>query len=398
MSKNIVFCADGTWNGPGEPDTDDKTAPPTNVFKLFLNLDGKDTAGTYLLEKEQERTLAAPNNDLRQVAKYLHGVGDSDNFLVRLLGGTLGAGLITRIVRGYTFISRNFVAGDKIFIVGFSRGAYTARALGGMIASQGLLDATKTDLSDKQLAYKLGTAVWYQYRRSALQSDTGVLQRLEDTLLDVPGLLTRLPQDDLLTPAPIEAIAVWDTVGALGIPEYTRTMLRIDVFRFADTKLSSVVVHGIHAIAVDERRADFCPTLWDADGRITQVLFPGAHADVGGGYPEAGGESGLSDRPLQWLTQQLSGMGVLFSPTPSVVPLPDALGTAHEPWLHAPWNALPRAARAFPPNLCLSQSVVDRTKAAGVVAEPNTGAARYLPANLAAYLSGGAAASGVVVV
>lgn len=50
MSKNIVFCADGTWNGPGEPDADDKTAAPTNVFKLFLNLDGKDTPGTYLLE------------------------------------------------------------------------------------------------------------------------------------------------------------------------------------------------------------------------------------------------------------------------------------------------------------------------------------------------------------
>jgi hypothetical protein len=97
MAKNIIFCADGTWNGPGEPDTDDKTAPPTNVFKLFLNLDGRDTPDSYLLEKEQERTLTGTDGELRQTAKYLHGVGDSDNFLVKLLGGTLGAGLITRI-------------------------------------------------------------------------------------------------------------------------------------------------------------------------------------------------------------------------------------------------------------------------------------------------------------
>ncbi|MBI3516297.1 MAG: DUF2235 domain-containing protein, partial [Proteobacteria bacterium] len=140
MAKTIVFCADGTWNGPGEADHDDKTAAATNVFKLFLNLRGDDTHGSYLLEKEQERQLVAADGTVQQVAKYLHGVGDSDNALVKLLGGTLGAGLITRIVRGYTFVSRSYEPGDRIFLVGFSRGAYTARALAGLIAAQGLLD------------------------------------------------------------------------------------------------------------------------------------------------------------------------------------------------------------------------------------------------------------------
>jgi uncharacterized protein (DUF2235 family) len=396
MSKNIVFCADGTWNGPGEPDSDDKTAPPTNVFKLFLNLDGKDTPGTYLLEKEQERALQDANGVMQQIAKYLHGVGDSDNFLVHLLGGTLGAGLITRIVRGYTFISRNYVAGDRIFIIGFSRGAYTARALGGMIAAQGLLDASRVDLTDRELAYRLGTAVWYQYRRAALEADASMLQRLEDTVLDIPGLLDRLPSDDLLTKAPIEAIAVWDTVGALGIPEYTRTMLRIDVFRFADTSLSAVVRHGIQALAVDERREDFTPTLWDADARITQALFPGAHSDVGGGEPDGDDESGLSDRTLAWMIAQLSSLGVLFSATPAVTPHPDPRGTAHEPWLHLPWNVLPRGPRAFPAGLSLSQCVIDRINGSPVVAEPQTAAVPYAPANLAAYLNGKAAAPGVI--
>lgn len=397
MSKNIVFCADGTWNGPGESDSDDKTAALTNVFKLFLNLDGPPTPGTFLLEKEQEKALSDANGVPQQVAKYLHGVGDSDNLLVRLLGGTLGAGLITRIVRGYTFISRNYLPGDKIFIVGFSRGAYTARALGGMIATKGLLDPAKIDLTDKERAYLLGTAVWCEYRRAALQNDTTKLQRLEDTVFNIPGLLFRLPSDDLLTAAPIEAIGVWDTVGALGVPAYTTTMLRIDVFRFADTKLSPVVRHGIQALAVDEQRDDFTPTFWDADARITQALFPGSHSDVGGGYPESGDESGLSDRPLQWMIAQLAGLGVLFSATPVIKPQPDARGPAHAPWLELPWNVLLRNSRTFPAGLCLSRLIIDRINAGPVLDEPHAVAAPYAPRNLAAYLAGNAAAPGVII-
>jgi hypothetical protein len=228
MSKSIIFCADGTWNGPGEPDSDDKTAAPTNVFKLFFNLDGRDTPNTSVLEKEQERVLSAADGTTQQHAKYLNGVGDSDNFLVKLLGGALGAGLIIRIVRGYTFISRNYVAGDKIFIVGFSRGAYTARALAGLIAAKGLLDATRLDLTDKVAAYRLGAAVWYEYLRSKLQANHSWLGRLEELVLDLPSFFKLPPQSGQLVAAPIEAVAVWDTVGALGIPEYDLKMRRLD--------------------------------------------------------------------------------------------------------------------------------------------------------------------------
>ena len=98
MGKVIVFCADGTWNGPGEPDDDDTAAPPTNVFKLFLNLAGVDQPGTIMLAKEQERVLRGGDGKVVQTAKYLHGVGDSNNFLVQALGGSVGAGLIARIV------------------------------------------------------------------------------------------------------------------------------------------------------------------------------------------------------------------------------------------------------------------------------------------------------------
>lgn len=400
MSKNIVFCADGTWNGPGEADTDPKNAHWTNVFKLFLNLSGSDSPGTTQLGKEQEKTQPKAGNPLEQVAKYLHGVGDSDNFLVKLLGGSLGTGLITRIVRGYTFVSRNYRAGDKIFLIGFSRGAYTARALAGLIASRGLLDATKLELDDKEKAYRLGAAVWYQYRQHAMSASGhgNLLSDLANLVLDLPGFFTHPPADNKLIAAPIEAVGVWDTVGSLGIPAYTAAMVRADLFQFSDTKLSPAVKNGFQAIAVDERRTDFTPTFWDSDNRIVQALFPGAHGDVGGGYPTAGNESGLSDRTLEWMTAQLAEVGVLFAGTPTVDLHPDFKGVAHKPWNGPPFLLLPQGARTFVPGYRLAKFVLSRMGAGPVVANPGLAPAAYNPANLNAYITAHGAAQGVVLV
>jgi uncharacterized protein (DUF2235 family) len=80
MTKNIVFCADGTWDGPGEDENDGAKSPPTNVFKLFLKLSGTDDPGSIRLANEQER-INVVDGIVTQVAKYLHGVGDSRNFL-----------------------------------------------------------------------------------------------------------------------------------------------------------------------------------------------------------------------------------------------------------------------------------------------------------------------------
>jgi hypothetical protein len=397
MPKTIVFCADGTWNGPGEPTDEDTSAPPTNVFKLYSNLAGQDTPGTLLLAKEQERTLTDADGTLLQIAKYLYGVGDSNNFLVELLGGTLGAGLITRIVRGYTFVSRNYRAGDQIHLVGFSRGAYTARALAGMIVAQGLLDATQLDLTDKTKAYRLGSAVWYAHLRTVRRTNTHMLGRLEEFVLDLPGFVSRPPPTSQLIPAPIAAVAVWETVGALGIPEFAVSEARVDTFQFADTRLSPQVQRGIHAVAVDEQRADFTPTLWDADPRITQVLLPGAHADVGGGNPATGNESALSDCALIWMIARLTELGVHFAITPAFAPVPDPSGIAHRPWAHVPWTALTHLPRVFPHGLALSQCLLDRLRGEPVVAEPGLAPGRYMPGNLAAELTGTDPADGVLI-
>src|SRR5262245_13998624 len=380
MAKNVIFCADGTWNGPGEPEDHDRTGHSTNVFKLFSNLDGELTPGTLRLADEQEQALTA-GGVVRQVAKYLHGVGDSDNFLVKLLGGTGGAGLVTRIVRGYTFVSRNYAAGDRIFIVGFSRGAYTARALAGLIAARGLLDATKVDLTNKEQAYRLGSAEWFTYRKEALKTKPSVLDRLKEIAVDLPGFLNSPPSAPRVD-AQIEAVAVWDTVGALGIPEFNlKTGAQLDAFQFADTALSAKVRHGLHAVAVDELRRNFTPTLWDADPRIVQVLFPGAHADVGGGYPLGGGESGLSDGALQWMSDELRKLGVLFAAAPTFTPSANPLGPSHMPWAEPPWSFLPSGARAFRAGLVVHHSVRDR-----LAGGPPLLAVLYAPTSLENYV------------
>jgi hypothetical protein len=148
---------------------------------------------------------------------------------------------------------------------------------------------------------------------------------------------------------------------------------QIDVFQFADRALSAKVAAGLHAVAVDEQRADFTPTLWDADpARIAQALFPGAHADVGGGYPTV--ESGLSDGALEWMIAGLAELGVRFAAEPTYVPAPDPAGPSHRPWDQVPWTLLSRATRAFPPGLLLSRPLVARLGGGG-----------YGPTNLGGY-------------
>ncbi len=274
----------------------------------------------------------------------------SDNALVKLLGGTTGAGLITRIVRGYTFVSRNYVPGDKIFLLGFSRGAYTVRALAGLIGAKGLLDATKLPLTDKDQAYRLGAAVWYDYQHTLLgrQQKLDLLGRLEHLAADLPAFLSKPATASRVTPVEIDTVAVWDTVGALGIPEFTAAGTQADLFRFASTKLGATVKAGFHAVSRDEQRSDFAPTLWDMpDNRITQLCFQGAHGDVGGGYP--GTESGLSDCALVWMTNALTDRGIRFASTPTFQPRPDPKGAAHKPWLDPPFCLLPFAPRVFKP-------------------------------------------------
>lgn len=334
--KNIVFCADGTWNGPGKKMEDRDLAPDaTNVLKIYHWLAGKDTLESTAPGGEAERTLYDNGGRLIQIAKYLDGVGHDDNWLVKLIGGVFGAGLIARIVRGYTFISRNYEPGDNITLIGFSRGAYTARALAGLILDQGLLDPHDGYLTDREMAYRVACSVWTAHQRSIKAHRNAPVATGFDMLLsDLPAFFTQPPTHGrLIKDVPIKAVAVWDTVGSLGIPMYAGKDDRIDAFQFSDTVLSTRVERGLHAISMDEIRVDFTPTLWKEASHVRQRLFSGAHADVGGGYHPK--ESALSDKALVWIKEQLTHLE--FGASPSTM-LSGLRNIAHQPWKDLPYS------------------------------------------------------------
>jgi uncharacterized protein (DUF2235 family) len=382
MAKTLIFCADGTWNGPDQDDDNDGSSDSTNVFKLFFGLEGELSQETIRDADEQEKFLAEGAKPV-QVAKYIHGVGDSRNPIRKILGGAFGAGTIARIVRGYTFISRNYAPGDAIVLTGFSRGAYTARALAGLIASEGLLAKALTQ--DKKLAYRWGAKAWYRYRSKAKgASKPSFWKRLAEAMADLPAFLSAddLKDEDLVAVDTIKAVAVWDTVGALGLPKYENDA-RADAFRFADNRLNKKVEWGFHAVSLDEQRDDFSPTMWANRKNVVQVLFPGAHADVGGGYPIKGGESGLSNGALLWMVDQLKEVGVQILDSIAASNQADAGGIAHQPWRHKPFD-LPGKAhpRDFSGTTVQEHSsIVQRMALPSVVADPGEPPSKYKPTN-----------------
>ena len=381
MAKNIVLCLDGTWDGPGNKDAKGNLTP-TNVQKLFEALVGASPLAPTDQEKEFAQAAGA-EAATGQVGKYIYGVGVGSNLLAKAVEGAVGLGLVARVVRGYTYLSRVYEPGDDIFILGFSRGAYTARALAGLVTRQGLLDwnAMKLEAGSEQ-SYSAGLAAWQQYKKAVFKNDGDVLHSLAGVVSNFQDLfqlgLHPAPQLRYTDAVAIVAVGVWDTVGALGVPdlkEQDGTPVRLDAFQFCDSVLNANVAHGFHAVAVDERRIDFTPTLWVPRDGVVQVLFPGAHDDVGGGNSTT--ESGLSNATLAWMARQAASVGVEFARMPAGNP--DPLAIAHQPWAGSPYLVGPRH---FPPEMRLSQRVLQRIVAASVPLEKGPAGQGYRPQNL----------------
>ena len=324
MPRTILFFADGTWQS-----ADQKY--PSNVVRLFSALGGSNISGGDT-DPEQERVLAV-NDAPVQIARYIHGVGADSNFLASVAGGALGVGLIAQVLRGYTFLSRRVLPGDAIVIVGFSRGAYAARTLGALVAAKGLIDADAHGMDAErtdEAGYRLAAKVWLDWQKERKFAH-GVIGDVDELVADIPlfgDAAKEAPQLRAITA--IRAIGVWDTVGSLGIPASALGVgHRIDALQFIDTTLSDQVQEGWHAVAADERRSDFTPTLWAVRAGVRQVAFAGAHGDCGGGGNPPGAESGLADVARRWMAEQLAGAGVALT-------LPDvaadaALGPRHRP-------------------------------------------------------------------
>src|SRR6266446_4976907 len=267
--KRLVLCCDGTWNSADQESNGVPT--PTNVVKL-----------AYRVAKRDGATL--------QVIYYDQGVG-TGNFFDRLTGGAFGDGVEANIYDAYRFLIGNYEPGDEIYLFGFSRGAYTVRSIGGMIRKCGILARS-----------------YVKYYHAAIE-----LYR-DGQHPDQPGP-AKFRQDYSVSGAeaiPIRMIGAWDTVGVLGIPLRGLRSLTHAKYQFHDTELSGIVQLACHALAVDEHRAPFAPTLWTYKAKtgqqVEQVWFCGAHSDIGGGYAE----TGLLDIALDWMLEKARSAGLAF--------------------------------------------------------------------------------------
>lgn len=361
MSKNIIFCADGAWLPPGMVEQVEGETLVSNVYQLFVDMKGLVDKQSLLLANEQEKTWVDGSGEIAQVAKYIHGAGDPHNSLVKMLGETFGASILTPILRGYTFISRHWQPGDRIYLVGFSQGAYTARVLANMIIDRGLLnrDALNLNVLNKEEAWRMAASVWAQYRAHT----PGISAHLLGGVLrDFPAFFCdSVDPICMTTGVPIEAVAVWETVGHLGIPKYFNDK-RMDIFRFSDATLHPRVKYGLQAIAIDEQRVDLAPALWDNRDGIAQVLFPGIHHDVGGGYTDGEEECGLSNGAYLWMHDALDDLGIMLLASDAIA---DPLGRLHCDW-YPPVTGQRLSPRRLPPPLSSSMmihhSAIDRLK------------------------------------
>ncbi|MGH8225146.1 MAG: DUF2235 domain-containing protein [Gammaproteobacteria bacterium] len=264
--RRLIVCFDGTWNTP------DKGKNPTNVVKMVRAI--RDKVG-----------------DISQITFYDKGVGTGGP-LDKIAGGASGEGLTRNMIDGYRFIANNYENGDEIYALGFSRGAYTARSLVGFIGLAGLI-------SPLGLGGELNKAIAI-YRDEKLAHEQKLAQMHE---LDAEYGFERKEN------VRIRCVGVWDTVGALGIPgDLGRRLVRKPYFH--DVQLSDKVDVALHAIAIDEKRSAFAPTLWvrkiDGDPpppgqTVEQVWFSGVHANVGGSYADAG----LSDTAFDWMVKRV---------------------------------------------------------------------------------------------
>jgi len=269
--KNLVVCCDGTWK----------------------NADDKDVSNIERIARSIETT---PTGRPVQIVYYAAGVGTGATKSEKLVGGAFGLGLDAAIVAAYRFLALNYEKEDQIYVFGFSRGAYTARSLVGMIDAIGLL--TPDGLAKGKLPKAMPL---YRGRPAEGKTPTVTWTRdLADFRTDC------YDQNDVI----VRFLGVFDTVGTLGVPGVTRRK-----YQFHNVSLTPQVATARHALAIHERRRSFAPALWTENGKnnatpdVKQLWFDGVHSDVGGGYEECE----LANRSLKWMVDEARAAGLVFA-------------------------------------------------------------------------------------
>jgi uncharacterized protein (DUF2235 family) len=301
--KNIVVCFDGTWNNAD-------AQFPTNVVKTAKLLLPTDTNGA------------------DQVVFYDAGVGSGKGPVAKslesLLGGAFGVGLMDNIEHAYRFLTFNYVPGDKIFVFGFSRGAFSARSFGGLIRTCGILRKEHVGRVKEAVAL-------YKNRDREAGPDAPPCREFRRDYsfasyrgdFDGGWHVAAGGQAAREYPLTIEYMGIWDTVGALGVPsQFFFSGLFNRKYQFHDLALSRMVRSARHALAIDERRRTFMATPWSNIDELNreavqsgadpaalpylQQWFPGDHASVGGG----GDVNGLWQAALVWVVEGAEQRGL----------------------------------------------------------------------------------------
>jgi uncharacterized protein (DUF2235 family) len=279
QQKRLAIFLDGTWNSINSN---------TSVWRM--------------------RALCAPKSKDGEPQLIYYEVGVNG-----FLGGVFGQGLDENIRLAYEWLIENYNDGDEIFIFGFSRGAFTARSLAGLIAIEGILKAGSpvglTELFDR---YKKGNeeSIWTLKDKEA-SGETSKLTDQEKWLLKYSQ------------PAKVKVVGVWDTVGSVGVAAGNIRGISRSQFDYLQTGLFLPILNGYHALAIDEHRSDFAPTLWTVRhpkdpkavtppprplSNVEQRWFVGAHANVGGGYQT----DLLAQAPLRWMMEKAESHGLSF--------------------------------------------------------------------------------------
>lgn len=273
--RNIVICCDGTAN--------EFAFDRTNVLKLCGVLRQDEAQIVYY---QPGLGTMEPPGALTQVARRV----------TRLLGRAIGYGLADDVRDAYTFLMNNHRPGDRVFLFGYSRGAYTVRAVAALVRMYGLLPAGNDPLVPYAIRLLMGV------------NDA-------DADADPERSPFRLADEFRATlvqrPCSIHFLGVWDTVASVG---WISNPLRLPY-----TASNVIVRTARHAVAIDERRAFFrtnllkrLPERLAARQDLKQVWFAGVHGDVGGGYPEK--DSGLSKLALQWMVEEATAHGLAVDP------------------------------------------------------------------------------------
>ena len=299
--KNIIICCDGTGNEYG--------VNKTNVV----------------------RTCEIATNDDSQLVYYDPGVGtgglEYEESKQDIIDKATGDGLQKNVEDAYRYLMKVYEPNDKVYLFGFSRGAFTARSLAGMLSHCGLL--------------RFGLDNLVEYASKLYNHDDDM----------VTGF-----KEDFCRPCPVHFIGVWDTVESLAGDASDK---------FHDYRLNPEIKYAYHAVAIDEMRKKFPPCMWDETNiskgqTMEQVWFAGVHSDVGGWYPERG----LSDIALRWMLEKAKPCGMKLDQKKFDEVKGDFAGKQHKSYTGF-WKAMGTHKRQVPPGGKVHKSVEERMEKTG---------------------------------